>query len=67
MRPVQRLDFGEREPKHEVLAEACSVALDLFVEALGGDPVEGRWLCIEQRPLAAQDFESYDTTVLVGT
>ena len=41
LRPVQRLDFGCRESEQEILGEALGVTLDLFVEALGGDTVEG--------------------------
>ena len=40
LRPVQDLDFGSREPKQEILGEARGVALDLLVQALGGDVIE---------------------------
>jgi hypothetical protein len=54
MRPVQRLHFGAVEPEQEVLREPLGVALHLFVQASGRDPVERGELGIEDDALAAQ-------------
>jgi hypothetical protein len=55
LRPVQSLGLGPGEPEHEIFRKARDVALDLLVQALGGDAVESGKLGIENDPLAAQD------------
>ena len=55
LRPVQSLRLGAGEAEHEVIGEARGVALDLLVQALGGDAVEGGEIGIEDDALAAQD------------
>lgn len=46
------------EPEHEILRKPCNVALDLLVQALGGDAVERGQVRIENDALTAQDQDS---------
>jgi hypothetical protein len=57
LRP-QRVQLLSGEQEHEVLREPLAVASGLLVDALGGDPVEGGKLGIEQYPLATHDEDS---------
>ena len=54
MRPVQGIGLLGREPEHEILRKPPRVALDLLVQALGGDAVEGGEVRIEDDALTAQ-------------
>jgi hypothetical protein len=40
LRPVQYVSLGAREAEHEIHWEPFGVALDLLVQALGGDVIE---------------------------
>src|SRR5450755_860573 len=55
LRPVPGLGFGPGEPEHEIFRKPIGVALDLFVQPLGGDAVEGGQLGIQNDAVAAQD------------
>jgi hypothetical protein len=55
LRPVQSLGLGSGEPEHEIFREARGVALDLLVQALGGDAIEACEFRIQEHALAAQD------------
>jgi hypothetical protein len=44
--------------EHEIGRKTLGVAANLLVEALGGDPIEGSKLGIEQHAMAAQDEDS---------
>src|SRR5947208_1025436 len=54
MRPVQRLDLEAGEAEHKIHRKPLGIALDLLVEALGGDSAERGEYGIEQHPLTAQ-------------
>jgi hypothetical protein len=41
--------------EHEIFRKALRVALNLFVEAFGGDAIEGGELGIQQHAMTAQD------------
>jgi hypothetical protein len=47
LRP-QSIELFLCQPKHKILREAISVALNLFVESLGGDAIESGKVTIEQ-------------------
>jgi hypothetical protein len=52
---LQGLGLGAGEAEHEIFGEALGVALDLLVQTLGRDAVEGGEIGIEDDPLATQD------------
>jgi hypothetical protein len=54
LRPQRGKLFGG-ELDHEICREALAVAANLFVEALGGDLVEGSELGVQEHFVAAQD------------
>jgi len=43
------------ELEHKIFREALGIALDLLVVSLGGHPVDGGELAVEDHTLAAQD------------
>ena len=52
LRPVQSYCLGLGQAEYEIRREACGIALDLLVEALGSHAIESGELGIEQYPLA---------------
>src|SRR4051812_44574336 len=55
MRPVQGVGLLGGEAEHEVFRKARGVALDLFIQPLGGDAVERGQVGIEDDALAVQN------------
>jgi hypothetical protein len=54
LRP-QEVEFRSGQLEHEIAGESFAVALDSFVQALGGDSIHTRQVGIQDDPLAA-DF-----------
>jgi hypothetical protein len=55
LRPVQCLCLRACEAEYEIRREAIGIALDLLVEALGGDAIEGSEFGIQQCAMTTQD------------
>ena len=66
LRPVQSLGLGPVEPEHEIFRKARGVALDLLVQALGGDAVEAGKLGIQGSALLVGTEDSENAVLAAG-
>src|SRR4051812_2358035 len=64
MRPVQGFCLLGGEAEHEILRKPPGVALDLFVQALGGDAVERGQVCVEDDAFWKMNTDARWTTGL---